>query len=272
METNPYRRAAEALKTLHHEIQDLQIVCPLCSASVPLRGLQSASESSSKEHWKLIFACPSCGLISAFDTSRLSAKQLRAIQGSAWSAKLRQYFADKAPDELSMKEKPKVSHLVAVFVISMLTWFVLTGSLNLIDVLWGTIVSLMVARLSYQFVRFDLPHWMSSPRRWLHFADLLIEFLRQIVVQNITLSIRVLRADLPIRPGIVAIPTKLRNEVALTVLGSLITLTPDTVTLDIDQRKGLIYVHWIDVKTTDPQEAYQLIAAALEERIIRWLE
>jgi multicomponent Na+:H+ antiporter subunit E len=98
-----------------------------------------------------------------------------------------------------------------------------------------------------------------------------VEFVRQIVIQNITLSIRVLRPGLPIRPGIVAIPTKLTGDVPLTILGSLTTLTPDTVTMDIDTQRGLIYVHWIDVKTQDTDEMYKLISASLEEKIMRWL-
>ncbi|RPI92923.1 MAG: hypothetical protein EHM39_13250, partial [Chloroflexi bacterium] len=56
-------------------------------------------------------------------------------------------------------------------------------------------------------------------------------------------------------------------DVALTLLGSLSTLTPDTVTVDIDERRGVIYVHWIDVRTTDPEEAYRLISARLEQKI-----
>jgi len=74
-----------------------------------------------------------------------------------------------------------------------------------------------------------------------------------------------------IRPGIVAVPTRLHSDVQLTLLGSLMSLTPDTVTMDIDQERGIIYVHWIDVQTTDPQEARKLISQSLEEKIIGWL-
>ena len=272
MTTNPARRASAVLKSLDLDIDDLNIICPLCGDSVRGRGLRRRQVSDTDDKWELIFVCPSCGLVSAFSTATLSARQLHAIQGSAWSTKLRQFTRIALSEASVFEAAPKTSHLVAVFVVSLLTWLVLTGSFSPIDVLWGIGVSYIVARVSNQFVRFDLPRWMFSPRRWLYFGDLLLEFTRQIVVQNITLSARVLRPTLPIRPGIVVIPTKLRNEIALTILGSLISLTPDTVTMDIDPPNGLIYVHWIDVKTTDPQEAYRLISAALEERIIRWLE
>jgi multicomponent Na+:H+ antiporter subunit E len=74
-----------------------------------------------------------------------------------------------------------------------------------------------------------------------------------------------------IRPGIVAVSTKLHGDINLTVLGSLMSLTPDTVTMDFDQKEGLIYVHWIDVKTLEPEKVRQLLITDIEERIIRWL-
>jgi multicomponent Na+:H+ antiporter subunit E len=80
-----------------------------------------------------------------------------------------------------------------------------------------------------------------------------------------------LKPELQIKPGIVAVPTMLRGDINLTLLGSLMSLTPDTVTMDIDDQAGMIYVHWIDVQTTNPLEAQKLISEDLEERIIRWL-
>ena len=271
MDRQRSQQAKAILKKLPLDAQNATIACPLCGAVVPSRGLRIQHRETGDD-WQLLFTCPSCGLATAFSATHLSMKQLQALRGSSWAREIRHYAHPDAAEVLLTEEKANTSHLFAVFVISFLTWIVLTGSLNPLDVLWGMIMSFVVARFSYQFVRFNLPRWVLTPRRWLYFADLMLEFTRQIVVQNITLSIRVLRPNLPIKPGIIAIPTKLRDEVALTILGSLMSLTPDTVTLDIDQQKGIIYVHWIDVKTTDPQEAYQLISASLEEKIIRWLQ
>jgi multicomponent Na+:H+ antiporter subunit E len=129
-----------------------------------------------------------------------------------------------------------------------------------------------VARFSYRLAAFDPLTWISAPRRWPALAALLWELTWQLVKQNITLSIRVLRPRLSIRPGIVAVPTSVRDDVALTLLGSLITLTPDTVVVDIDQQNGLMYVHWIDVQTTEPEAVRELVAAGFEKRVIRLLE
>jgi multicomponent Na+:H+ antiporter subunit E len=175
--------------------------------------------------------------------------------------------AERLPQERTAGPR----HFTAAFLVSALTWLVLTGSFNPVDLLWGVAVCLVVARFSYRLAAFGLPRWIGNPRRWLPFLRLLFEFNRQLIVQNLTLSARVLRRNLGIRPGIVAVPTRLRDDVGLTVLGSLMSLTPDTVTLEIDGLRGLIYVHWIDVQTSDPEQARRLISADLEQQIIEWL-
>lgn len=259
------------LAHLPPQIHQTTITCPLCGAQVIPRGLRVRHDTSDTSLWHLVYTCSACGLVSMFDASTISLKQLSALHGSAWTNELRQYrWIDKLED-IPFARAARPRHFVGVLVISFLTWMVLTGSFALIDVLWGLVVSTIVARLSYRFVVFELPHWVIHPRRWLYFLDVLIEFIRQMLVQNVTLSIRVFSPDMSIRPGIVAVPTKLRGDVNLTILGSLISLTPDTVTLDIDPADGMVYIHWIDVQSTDQETARRLLVADLEDRIIRWL-
>ncbi len=50
------------------------------------------------------------------------------------------------------------------------------------------------------------------------------------------------------------------------------TLTPDTVVVDVDQQKNLMYIHWIDVQNTVPDEMYKLLVHDLEDRIVQWLK
>jgi multicomponent Na+:H+ antiporter subunit E len=220
--------------------------------------------------WQVVFICPACGLITPFDAARASAG-VRIVRGSKWAAELREFGTAPQSEDISHLPRATSRNFVATFALAFIVWILLIGNFNWPEVLWGIIVALLTARLTYRFAVIDLPYWITEPRRWLALVQLALEFARQIIVQNVTLSIRVLRPSLPIRPGIVAIPTTLRGDVALTILGSLMTLTPDTVTVDIDQRRGIIYVHWIDVQTTDPVEVQKLISADLEEKLRRWL-
>ncbi len=272
MADNETSSARQVARRLPAGAPELTLVCPLCGSDAQARGLRPKQEAAQTSiHWEFVFTCPACGLMSTFDVEGLSVRQIQALPGSPWAAELRDFTRQRREPEPGTRPAGLREWLVTC-VVCFGVWLMLTGSTNLSDVLWGVVVSIVVAGATYRFTLLDVPTWVSSPRRWGAFGRLMLEFIRQLVVQNITLSARVLRPNMPIKPGIVVIPTKLKRDFPLTVLGSLMTLTPDTVTLDIDQAKGLIYVHWIDVQTTDTQEAQRLIARDLEDLIIEWLE
>jgi multicomponent Na+:H+ antiporter subunit E len=263
---------SQVLNSLSPRIYEATIVCPLCGSAAPASGLrQRPVEEMAEAPWQVLFACSACGLLTPFNVKNLSVRQVQALKGSNWATELRHFQHDIRRGQLRYKRRATTRHFVGVFLVSFVTWMALIGNFNPGEVLWGLATSLLIARFTFRFLLFDFWSWMSSPSRWLQLGRLVFEFNRQIIVQNLHLALRVFRRDMGIRPGIVVVPTKLRSEVQLTMLGSLMSLTPDTVTLDIDEKQGLIYVHWIEVQTTDPQEARKLISESLEEKIIGWL-
>ena len=68
---------------------------------------------------------------------------------------------------------------------------------------------------------------------------------------------------MPINPGIVKVKTRLKTESGITALANSITLTPGTLTVDVTD-DGFLYVHWINVKAEDVEEATELIARKFE--------
>jgi len=74
-----------------------------------------------------------------------------------------------------------------------------------------------------------------------------------------------LHPRLPINPGIVKVKTKLTTDTALTFLANSITLTPGTMSVDIDKDNGILYIHWIDVKTKDVESATKIIVERFEK-------
>lgn len=80
------------------------------------------------------------------------------------------------------------------------------------------------------------------------FLYYIIIFLWECIKGNIDVACRVLRPDLPIRPGTIKVKIGLKSDIGLTFLANSITLTPGTTTVDIDKENGYIYVHWIYVR------------------------
>ena len=76
---------------------------------------------------------------------------------------------------------------------------------------------------------------------------------------------RVLSPSLPINPGIVEVKTQLKSPMARMILTNSITLTPGTLTIDIVDDS--IFIHWIDVKSTDKTEATAKIVKRFENII-----
>ncbi|HKJ88421.1 MAG TPA: Na+/H+ antiporter subunit E, partial [Gammaproteobacteria bacterium] len=46
----------------------------------------------------------------------------------------------------------------------------------------------------------------------------------------------------------VAYPLQLRGAVPVTILSSLVSLTPGTVTVDVDREGGLLWIHCLDLE------------------------
>lgn len=88
---------------------------------------------------------------------------------------------------------------------------------------------------------------MLNPKRWFLFlAYVLGPFFWGMAKANIDVAYRVITGR--INPGIVKISPKLKTDLGITMLANSITLTPGTLSVDIDEKTNDLYVHWINVK------------------------
>ncbi len=94
-----------------------------------------------------------------------------------------------------------------------------------------------------------------NPLRWITFVlYLFLPFLWGMIKANFDVAFRVITGK--IRPGIVRIDSGLKGSLAQTMLANSITLTPGTLTVDVDDsgETGIFYVHWINVTDENPSE------------------
>ena len=148
-----------------------------------------------------------------------------------------------------------------LFVILLVIWLALTSSLHWQEVATGVVVALVLSiALGKTYAGLGLPP-ISAKRIWF-FALYLGVLFGEIVRANVDVAYRVLHPGLPIRPGIVAIKTGLTQDIAKMVLANSITLTPGTFTLDIVD--DTLLIHWIVVRSEDPEEAARAIGGRFE--------
>jgi multicomponent Na+:H+ antiporter subunit E len=93
-----------------------------------------------------------------------------------------------------------------------------------------------------------------------------------IVAANLQVVYIVLHPELPVRPGTVKVRTGLRTEAGRTALANSITLTPGTLSVDIDDEEGTLYVHWIVVGAEDDESATREIVGRFEPLLRRIFE
>lgn len=156
---------------------------------------------------------------------------------------------------------------IILFGLAFMVWVSLVWPLDGQHALIGVFVAAFVAFMTGDmFVQ--RPHVFTHPRRYLWFLYYIPVFIWECFKANIDVAFRVGHPDMPIHPGIVKIKTNLKSETGLTFLANSITLTPGTLSVDIDKEKGYIYVHWINVKAQDVDKATKLVAEKFE-RILK---
>ena len=89
------------------------------------------------------------------------------------------------------------------------------------------------------------------PDRWIKLIAFIFgPFLWGMTKANLDVAYRVITGK--INPGIVRVETSLKNSYAMTMLANSITLTPGTLTVDVDENNGTYYIHWINITKVEP--------------------
>jgi multicomponent Na+:H+ antiporter subunit E len=76
---------------------------------------------------------------------------------------------------------------------------------------------------------------------------LIILFFKELILSSISVAKEILRPKLNIRPGILAVPTKLKSDFEVTLFACLISLTPGTLTLEVSPEGDVLYIHCMDI-------------------------
>ncbi len=160
-----------------------------------------------------------------------------------------------------MKSRNGLPYLITFLAIA---WVLLTASLRLDEVVLGILVVLVVGLASrklagvYGGLRF-------SPKAVVYGFLYLFIFLRELIKANLDVALRVLNPNLPIRPGIVEVKTSMKSSLGKLMLANSITLTPGTLTLDVQDDR--MYIHWIDVQGQDSDAATRAIVDTFENTL-----
>ncbi len=150
-----------------------------------------------------------------------------------------------------------------VFIFSFLVWLSLTSVKDIEEVVAGILVAALVSVVAGKFL-ITSEKSEHIIKRFFSAIKYLFKFIWEMAKANLHVAFIVIHPNLPIRPGIVKIRTKLTKDSAITVLTNSITLTPGTLTVDVNPETRELYIHCIDVESRDVDENTKTIGAKFE--------
>lgn len=150
----------------------------------------------------------------------------------------------------------------------MLVWCALFGDFAVKNLVGGFLIGyLMLMLLSSRGV-VGSPRYLRRVRRILSF---LWFFLKELVVANVRVAREVVTPDINSKPAIVAVPLGDLSDVEITLLASLVTLTPGTMSMDVSTNRQTLYLHVMDLDGGDAARLRKAIHDGFEVRVVEVL-
>lgn len=145
----------------------------------------------------------------------------------------------------------------------LLTWTPFTWETEAV----GVGAALVIAVVLAPFGGVARPWLIADPRRLAAVVRLLGGTLRGIVVANLKLSRLILSPSLPVRSGMVVVPTTARSDGGLAAVGLISSLIVDNQIVDVDRRRHLLQYHAVSVPAGGREQAREAINGPVERML-----
>ncbi|MEA3471543.1 MAG: Na+/H+ antiporter subunit E, partial [Thermodesulfobacteriota bacterium] len=159
----------------------------------------------------------------------------------------------------TQKKKTGFQSFVVTFLMLFAFWALLSGKFDTFHLSLGVICSFVVALIGHDllFANVRVGDIRVIVQRFLSYLPW---HAYQIVVANFHVAYLALSPTMPISPKIMRFKTKLESDISWVTLANSITLTPGTITIDIEE--GEFVVHALSEKLAD-----DLNTGEMEDRI-----
>jgi multicomponent Na+:H+ antiporter subunit E len=140
--------------------------------------------------------------------------------------------------------------------------YLLLAGFTVDEVILGSILSAVLTVILVKYVNFKIDKFF--PVKLLKFVFIYIPvFIWKLILSNLDVARRVLSPKIPLNPGIVKVKTDLKGDIGKLTLANSITLTPGTLSIDVEG--DTVFVHTIDVKGKNKEENSKIIAGSFEK-------
>jgi multicomponent Na+:H+ antiporter subunit E len=156
--------------------------------------------------------------------------------------------------------------MLTLWAVLFAVWMMANATLAGVVALTGALVTLALAVVftansdAWKQVR-----W--TPQGAYHFLAYTGTFVLELVKANFNMLGHVYAPRIKIKPGIVRVRTRLKSPIGRLSLANSIALTPGSLVLET--RDDIIFLHWLDVQSTNIEDTTEVIVAPFEEHLER---
>ena len=131
-----------------------------------------------------------------------------------------------------------------MFLLLLLLWIVFNGRITVEIVIFGILIALAVSLFAAGFLGYSFKREFAILKCLPDFLLYLLILIFEIIKANFVLVGMIFKGSKALSPAICHFHTKLRSNIARTILADSITLTPGTIT--VSMRDDEFYVHCLD--------------------------
>lgn len=147
--------------------------------------------------------------------------------------------------------KQYIANTLALFGV----WLVLSGKYDLFHVITGFIVACGVAWLNTGFA-----HSAFHQFPWVRVMVYIPWLFLRVIQSSLHLTKLILSRSLPIKPNLISYRSHLQHQGAIVVLGNSVTLTPGTITVEVNGSHLLVHA-------IDEEAGEDLTSGRMEKKI-----
>jgi multicomponent Na+:H+ antiporter subunit E len=148
-------------------------------------------------------------------------------------------------------------------------WVLLTWTRTWSQLAFGLCISITIALVCAPLGEVIRPWTLLRPSRLLTTGALLFDALTRIVRANLSLAKRVWTPSLPLRSGMVIVPTIQHSEGALTAVGLITSLIVDNQIVDVDVEGREMQYHGVWIPSGEPEANFDRVNGPVERHISR---
>lgn len=155
---------------------------------------------------------------------------------------------------------------------------------------WQIVISLILTLVYLLYINFDmLAHWIillfmglifvmwlfsyiynrKSFLQVFYLMELLVYFTKEMFVATFQVVREVLSRKWRIEAGMIAVPMDVKSDLEITILASLISLTPGTLSVEVSEDKTFLFVHAMYIPGGDADRVKAEIKNGFERRVLR---